>query len=105
MKHWSEWCAVVEILGSIKLSDEVLNTTMYLVGNSLNHCPLTPVLGDPDSLEASTLNHFPKGQHSLTFPSLRSSENYSHSIRYAPGQSYANATWQQWLREFFPTLI
>ena len=92
------------ILGSRKLTDEILNTTMCLVEGSLNTRPLTPVSDDPDSLEALTPNHFLLGQHSLTFPSLRSSENYSHSKRYARAQSYANAIWQRWLSEYVPTL-
>ena len=79
------------ILGSRKLTDEKLNTIMCLVEGSLNARPLTPVSDDPDSLEALTPNQFLLGQHSLTFPSLRSGENYSHSKRYARAQSYANA--------------
>ena len=92
------------ILGSRKLTDEILNTTMCLVEGSLSASPLTPVSDDPDILEALTPNHFLLGQHSLTFPSLRSSENYSHSKRYARAQSYANAIWQRWLSEYVPTL-
>ena len=65
------------ILGLSKLNDENLNTTMCLVEGSLKARPLTPVSDDPDSLEALTPNHFLLGQHSLTFSSLRSSENYS----------------------------
>ena len=78
------------ILGSIKSTDEILNTTMCLVEGSLNARPLTLVFKDPDSLEALTPNHFILDQHSLTFPSLRLSENYSHSKCYARAQSYAN---------------
>ena len=92
------------ILGSRKLTDEILNTTMCLVEGSLNARLLTPVSDDPGSLAALTPNHFLLGQHSLTFPSLRSSENYSHSKRYARAQSYANAIWQRWLSEYVPTL-
>ena len=92
------------ILGSRKLTDEILNTTMCLVEGSLNARPLTPVSDDPDSLEVLTPNYFLLGQRSLTFPSLRSSENYSHSKRYARAQSYANAIWQRWLSEYVPTL-
>ena len=91
-------------LGSRKLTDEILNTTMCLVEVSLNAHPLTPFSDDPDSLEALTPNHFLLGQHSLTFPSLRSGENYSHSKRYARAQSYANEIWQRWLSEYVPTL-
>ena len=92
------------ILESRKLTDEILNTTMCLVEGSLNARPLTPVSDDPDSLEDLTPNHFLLGQHSLKFPSLRSSENYSHSKRYARAQSYANAIWQRWLSEYVPSL-
>ena len=59
------------ILGSRKLTDEILNTTICLVEGSLNACPLTPVSDDPDSLGALPPNHFLLGQHSLLFPSLR----------------------------------
>ena len=92
------------ILGSRKLTDEILNRNMCLVEGSLNARPLTPVSDDPDSLEFLTPNHFVLGHHSLTFPSLRSSENYSHSICYARAQSYASAIWQRWLSECVPTL-
>ena len=92
------------ILGSTKMTDEILNTIMCLVEGSLNACPLTPVSDDPDSLELLTSNHFLLGQHTLTFPSLRSSENCSHSKRYAWAQSYANAIWQRWLSEYLPKL-
>ena len=63
------------ILYSRKLTAEILNTTINLVESSLNARPLTPVSDDPDGLEALTPNHFLLGQHSLTFLSLRSSEN------------------------------
>ena len=95
------FCANLE---SRKLTDQTLNTTMCLFEGSLNARPLTPVSDDPDSLEALTPIHFLLGQHSLTFPSVRSSENYSHSKRYARAQSYANAIWQRWSSEYVPTL-
>ena len=91
------------ILESRKLTDEILNTNMCLVEGSLNARPLTPVSDDLDSLAALTPNYFLLGQHSITFPSLWSSENYSHSKRYARVQSYANAIWQRWLSEYVPT--
>ena len=46
------------ILGSIKVTDEILITNMCLVEGSLNADPLTLVFDDPDSLEALTPNHF-----------------------------------------------
>ena len=92
------------ILDSRKLTDKILTTTMCLVEGSLNARPLTLVSDDPDSLEALTMNHFLLGQHSLTFPSQRLSENYYHPKHYAQAQSHANAIWQRWLTEYVPTL-
>ena len=69
------------ILGSRTLTDEILNTTMCLVEVSLNARLLTPVSDDPDSLEALTPNHFLLGQHSLAFPSLRSSTHNVAKLR------------------------
>ena len=97
-------CVFYAILGSRKLTDEILNTTMCLNEGSLNARALTHVSDDPDSLEALSAIRFLFGQHSLKFPSQRSIENYSHSKRYARAQSYANAIWQRWLSEYVPTL-
>ena len=94
------------ILGSRKLTDEILNTTKCEVDDSFNNRPLTPVSDDQDNLEALMPNHYLLSQHSLTFPSpsRSSNENYSHSKRYARAQSCANAIWQRWLTECVPTL-
>ena len=54
----SQWCVFDAILGSRKLTDEILNTTMCLVEGSLNARPLTPVSDDSGSLEALKPNHF-----------------------------------------------
>ena len=66
-----------------QLTDEILNTTMCLVEESLNARPLTPVSDDLNSLEVLTPKHFLSGQHSLTFLFLVLGENCSHSKRYA----------------------
>ena len=92
------------ILGWRSLFDEILNKTMCLVEGSFNARPLTHLSNDPHSLAALTPNHFHLGQHSLTFPSLRSSEKGSHSERYPRAQSYAIAIWKWWLSEYVPTL-
>ena len=44
------------ILGTRRLTDEVLNTTFCLVEQALNLCPLTPVSADPSNLGALTPN-------------------------------------------------
>ena len=68
------------ILGSKKLTDNFLNATVFLVKSSIDACrPLTAFTDNPSSLEALTPNHFLLGQHNLTFLSLSSIENVSHS--------------------------
>ena len=84
-------CVFYAVLASRKLTDNILNRTMCLVEGSLNdRSPLTPDSDDPEGR---------LDQHSLTFPSLSSSEDYSHSKLYARSQPYANEIWQQWLSE------
>ena len=46
------------ILGTRRLTDEVLNTTFCLVECALHSRPLTPVSADPSDLGAITSNHF-----------------------------------------------
>ena len=46
------------ILGTRRLTDEVLSTTFCLVEHALNSRPLTPVSTNPSDLGALTLNHF-----------------------------------------------
>ena len=73
------------ILGKRRLTDEVLHTNLCLVENDFNSRPLTPVSADPCNLNALTPNHFLLGE-------------------YARAQSYANAIWSRWIREYVPTL-
>ena len=46
------------ILGTRRLTDEVLHTIFCLVEQALNSRPLTPVSADPCDLNAITSNHF-----------------------------------------------
>ena len=79
------------ILGTRRLTDEVLHTTFCLVENALNSRPLTPVSADPCDLNALTPNHFLLGEHSTGIPSVVGNNEFDHRKRYARAQSYANA--------------
>ena len=63
------------ILGTRRLTDEVLNTTFCLIEHALNSRPLTPVSADPSDLGALTPNHFlpvtkqPESRRSLALTS------------------------------------
>ena len=92
------------ILGNRRVTEEVLRTTLCLVEQSLNARPITAVSSNPLDLEASTPNHFILGQHAASFPSLSFEENLNHKKRFARAQSYANAIWTRWIREYVPSL-
>ena len=93
-----------DILGSRRVTEEVLGTTPCLVEQALNSRPITPVSSDSCELEASTPNHFLFGQHATSFPSLLLGELFDQKKRYVRAQSYANAIWSRWLREYVPSL-
>ena len=92
------------ILGTRRLTEEVLNTTFCPVERSLNARPLTPVSADPSDLGAITPNHFLLGNQATGTPSIVGVDEFDHRKRYARVQSYANAMWARWLKEYVPAL-
>ena len=88
------------ILGTRRLTDEVLNTTFCLVEYALNSRPLTPVSADPSDLGAITPNQFLLGNQANRIPSIVGVDEFDHRKRYARAQSYANAIWARWLKEY-----
>ena len=56
------------IIGSRKLTPEVLETTFCLVEQSLNARPITSVSASPDGFEVLTPNHFLLGRNGTSFP-------------------------------------
>ena len=89
------------ILGTRRLTDEVLHTTFCIVEHALN---LTRVSADPCNLNAKTPNHFLLGEYSTGIPSVVRNNVFDHRKRYARAQSYANSMWSRWIREYVPTL-
>ena len=85
-------------------TNEVLHTTFCLVEQALNLLPLTPVSADPCDLNTITPNDFLSGEYSTQIPSLFGSYEFDHRKHYARAQSYANATWSRWIREYVLTL-
>ena len=90
------------ILGRSRPTDEVLKTTFCLVEYALNSRPLTPVSADPSDLGAIIPNHFLLGNQATRIPSIV--DEIDHRKRYARAQSYANAIWARWLKEYVPAL-
>ena len=92
------------ILDTRRLTDEVLNTTFCLVEHARNALPLTPVSADPYDLGTITPNHFLLGNQATGTPSIVGVDEFDHRKRYARAQSYANAIWARWLKEYVPAL-
>ena len=92
------------ILGTRRLTDEVLNTTFCLVEHALNSRPLTTVSADPSDLGALTPNHFLLANHASSLPSIIGVDEFDHRKRYARAQSYANAIWSRWIKDYVPAL-
>ena len=92
------------ILGTRRLTDEVLNTTFCLVEYALNSRPVTPVSADPSDLGAKTPNHFLLGNQATGIPTSVGVDEFDHLKRYARAQSYANAIWARWVKEYVPAL-
>ena len=78
------------ILGTRRLTDEVLSTTFCLVEQALNARPLTPVTDDPSELDALTPNHFLLGRPSASLPPAVSNSDPNLRKRYTKAQDYAN---------------
>ena len=92
------------ILGTRRLTDEVLNTIFCLVKCALNSRPLTPVSADPSDRGGITPNHFLLGNQATRIPSIVGVDEFNHRKRYARAQSYASAIWARWLKEYVPAL-
>ena len=92
------------ILSTRRLTDEVLNTTFWLVGHALNARPLTPVSANPSDLGAITPNHFLLDNKLTAILSSVGVDEFDHRKRYARAPSYANAIWSRWIKEYVPAL-
>ena len=74
------------------------------LSSQINSRPLTPVSADPSDLGAITPNHFLLGNQATRIPSIVGVDEFDHRKRYARAQSYANAIWARWLKEYVPEL-
>ena len=93
-----------DILGSRRVTEEVLGIKLCLVEQALNSRPIFPVSTDSRELEALTPNHFLLGQHATSIPSLLPVEHFDRMKRYVRALLYANANWSHWLRKYVLSL-
>ena len=91
------------ILDNRRFTDEILATTVCLVEQCLNACPITPVSPEVTDLDALTPNHFLLGTASSTLPS-HFHPGIDHRKRYVRAQAYSDAIWNSWLKEYVPNL-
>ncbi len=93
------------ILGTQRLRDNLLSTVFCLVEQTLNSRPLVPASSDPSDLDALTPNHFLLGRPSVSLPSsLTAPLDFDHRKHFIRAESFANAIWQKWLKEYVPIL-
>ena len=98
--------AFIRVLGTRKLTDEVLQTTFCIVEQMLNARPLTAVSDSPNELQALTPNHFLLGEasHSLPYEVDEPEKSFDHRKCYRRARAYADHIWARWLKEYVPAL-
>ena len=88
--------AILAIVGTRTLTDDILSTTMCLVEQILNSRPLTSVSDDPEDLEALTPNHFLLGRASPTTPFIPNAQQYTDLRKvFRVSQAYADMIWDR----------
>ena len=112
--HGGSWERLVQsckrlfyrILGTRRLTDEVLSTTLCLVEQFVNNRPLVPASSDPSDMNALTPNHFLIGGTTSSFPfeDQGERETFNYRKRFQQAQAYTNVIWKRWLQEYAPTL-
>lgn len=93
------------ILGSRRLTEEILTTVMCLVEQTLNARPITAASSDPKDLEALTPNHFLLGRPSIALPFYWTSvKDVDHRKAFRNAEAYADIIWERWMKEYIPQL-
>ena len=87
-------------------NEKVLLTLLAEVEHSINSRPLTNVSVDPRDQEALTPNHFLIGESSGHLRLDRyEAETSNPRKQFRIAQSFADAFWKRWIREYLPTLL
>ena len=94
------------VLGSSKVKEEVLSTSLFLVEQAMNSRPFVPASSDPTDLNALSPNNFRNCGEVLQPAVFAREPHHAHHRRvYQQAQHYADATWTRWLlKEYVPTL-
>ena len=87
-----------DMLGSMRVTEAVLGTTLCLVEQALNSRLITPVSTDSRELEALSQANFCLDNMQQAFYRFY----LGSKKRYGRAQSYANAIWSRWFREYVP---
>ena len=97
--------AMYAVLGNRSVTEDVLSTTMCLVGQTLNARPLTPVSSYATDLEAITPNNFLLGNKNVCLPYLPCPEqSVDHRKLFRQTHAYADLIWDRFRKEYLPTL-
>ena len=97
--------AMYAVLGNRSITEDVLSTTMFLVEQTLNARPLTPVSSDVKNLESFTPNHFLLGNKNVCLPYLPCAEEFvNHRKLFQQTQAYSGLIWDRFRKEYLPIL-
>ena len=96
---------LVTVLGSSKVEEEVLSTSLCLVKQAMNYRPLVPASSDPTDLNALSSNNFLNCGEVLQPAVFAREPHHAHHRRvYQQAQHDVDAIWTRWLKEYVPTL-
>ena len=72
--------------------------------SALNARPLASVIADPSDFGARTLKYLLIGNQAAAIPSIVDVDEFDHCKQYTRAQSYFNAIWSRWVKEYVSIL-
>ncbi|XP_052567268.1 uncharacterized protein LOC120425751 [Culex pipiens pallens] len=98
--------AMMVLNDGMKLTDEILATTLAEAEDMINTRPLTYVPQESADLEALTPNHFLRGSVKLADLAVDKDVNPAQALRniYKRTQHLANQMWGRWSKEYLATI-
>ena len=89
---------------NVRLTDEILETTLIEVEGIVNGRPITKISSDPDDYSVLTPNHFLIFRYEMkSLPGLFNLKDL-YRRRWRHVQNLLNQFWKQWLRQYIPDL-
>ena len=91
--------AMYAVLGIQSVTEDILSTTMWLVEQTLNARPLTPVSSDVSDLKTITPNHFLLGNKNFCLQYPSAAEHFVDQRKlFRQTQVYADLIWVRFVK-------